>query len=170
VRKSVPEERRSAIKPAGKTAAAPGNEPGPAPKEMATSATKPAAESDTARHGNGSPKKSVAAATASVLTAGARAAARLVQLNSKLNPVSWRTRAKGGARALPLTDEAMVQAELSLDRVKVVRNDLSDSDLEIVPAKKPPQVPLPAPVPTAEKASEGGWGRVTGRLFGIGKT
>jgi hypothetical protein len=29
-----------------------------------------------------------------------------------------------------------VQVELSLDRVRVVRNDLSDSDLEIVPARK----------------------------------
>jgi hypothetical protein len=28
-----------------------------------------------------------------------------------------------------------VQAELSLDRVKVVRNDLSDADVEIIPAK-----------------------------------
>jgi len=145
--KSLPTEQRSAMKPEVKPDAAP--------------ATK----------GVSSPKKAVAAATASVLTAGARAAARLAQLNSKLNPVSWRTRAKGGARALPFTDKAMVQGELSLDRVKVVRNDLSDSDLEIVPAKKPSQVPLPAPaLATAEKSPEGAWGRMTGRLFGAGKS
>lgn len=33
--------------------------------------------------------------------------------------------------------ERPVQAELSLDRIRVVRNDLSDSDLEIVPARVP---------------------------------
>jgi hypothetical protein len=32
----------------------------------------------------------------------------------------------------------MVQSELSLEGVKVVRNDLSDSDLEIISARCPP--------------------------------
>ena len=43
----------------------------------------------------------------------------------------WRKRA-----AVPRFDKAPVQAELSLDRVKVIRNDLTDSDLEIVPASR----------------------------------
>jgi hypothetical protein len=34
--------------------------------------------------------------------------------------------------------KAPVQGELSLDRIKVVRNDLSDADLEIVPARPKP--------------------------------
>jgi hypothetical protein len=107
-----------------------------------------------------------------VVAAGAKAAARVLRLNSKLNPfVGW-ARPKGGARALPRTN-ALVQGELSLDRVKVVRNDLSDSDLEIVSAKKPS--PPPAPAPAAELAatvssSPRAWERVTSRLFGAGKT
>jgi hypothetical protein len=56
----------------------------------------------------------------------------------------------------------MVQAELLLERVRVVRNDLSDSDVEIVPVK--PQDPR-----AVEKQADGGWEKVTGRLFGAGK-
>ena len=37
-----------------------------------------------------------------------------------------------------------VQGEFSLDKVKVVRNDLSDSDLELVAASKPVTAPEPA--------------------------
>jgi len=37
-----------------------------------------------------------------------------------------------------------VQAELTLDKVRVVRNDLSDTDLEIVRAKKSPAPQAPA--------------------------
>jgi hypothetical protein len=54
---------------------------------------------------------------------------------------------------------APVQGELSLEKVKVVRNDLSDSDVEIVPsretrkAKTEPLVASPAPV--AENAVVG---------------
>lgn len=166
-RKSLTEAKRSAMKPEIKTAAAPATETNNS-SNQALAASAPA---EAPRHVSGLRKKTVAAATTSVVSAGARAVARLAKLNSKLNPISWRTRAKGGARALPLADKAMVQAELSLDRVKVVRNDLSDSDLEIVPAKKPPQVPLPAPVlAAAEKNVEGAWGRVTSRLFGAGKS
>jgi hypothetical protein len=65
----------------------------------------------------------------------------------------------------------MVQGELSLDRVKVVRNDLSDSDLEIVPAKQPSRSAVPAPELAATVSSPPrAWGRVTSRLFGAGKT
>jgi hypothetical protein len=105
-----------------------------------------------------------------VVAAGAKAAARALQLNSKLKPLFGWARPKGGARALPRTD-ALVQGELSLDRVKVVRNDLSDSDLEIVPAKKPSPAPAPAPELTATVSpSPRAWERVTSRLFGAGKT
>jgi hypothetical protein len=49
---------------------------------------------------------------------------------------------------------APVQAELGLDEVKVVRNDLSDADLEIV-AKKPKAVRGEKP---AEEAAEAKYG------------
>jgi len=105
-----------------------------------------------------------------VVAAGARAAARVLRLNSKLNPLFGWVRPKGGARALPRTDP-MVQGELSLDRVKVVRNDLSDSDLEIVPARKPSQPTLSAPeLAAAQGSPQRAWERMASRLFGAGKT
>ncbi len=67
---------------------------------------------------------------------------------------------------------AMVQAELSLDTVKVVRNDLSESDLEVVRVSRA-ATPI-SPPPLAEAAprlanSEPGWSAAASRLFGVGK-
>ena len=58
---------------------------------------------------------------------------------AKLNPVSL-------FRAAPNAVDnggATVQAELSLEKVKVVHNDLSDADVEIVPLKSRPAPVLP---------------------------
>jgi hypothetical protein len=50
---------------------------------------------------------------------------------SKLNPISmWR-----GPALATRSDQGPVQSELSLDSVKVVHNDLSDADVEVVPIK-----------------------------------
>jgi hypothetical protein len=70
--------------------------------------------------------------------------------------------------AVPQFSKPPVQAELSLDRIKVLRNDLSDADLEVVPAKtKPARAAVPmAPAPSAESQA----GRFTTRVFGVGKT
>jgi len=51
---------------------------------------------------------------------------------------------------MPTPRLGLVQVELCLDRVKVLRNDLSDSDLEIVPARAPvTKKARPEPVPSA---------------------
>ncbi len=68
---------------------------------------------------------------------------------------------------------SLLQGELSLDAVKVMRNDLSDSDLEVVRIKPP--TPAPAAKPAASdlpKATptETTWSRVTGRFLGAGKS
>jgi hypothetical protein len=63
-----------------------------------------------------------------------------------------------------------------LDTVKVVRNDLSEADLEVVRAQKGPVAPVGpvvAPVASAgpKKAARATallWGRITSRLFGAG--
>jgi hypothetical protein len=73
----------------------------------------------------------------------------LVAWTSKLNPVSaWRgSKVEAGNSARP-----EVQAELSLDTVKVVHNDLSDADVEVVPIKSRS---TPAPdLPPAKKSWE----------------
>jgi hypothetical protein len=81
--------------------------------------------------------------------------------------------------AIPQFKPALVQAELRLDSVKVVRNDLSDSDLEIVAAKTPKgsaTKPSPGPAEGASAPAAGqcettdsAWGRVGARLFGADK-
>jgi len=43
---------------------------------------------------------------------------------------------KAKSPPVPRFPKAPVQCELSLDRVRVVRNDLSDADLEVVPAQR----------------------------------
>ena len=55
----------------------------------------------------------------------------------RLNPFAWRGSRKPAAKsAPPRFSPAPLQGELSLDNVKVVRNDLSDADVEIIPVSK----------------------------------
>lgn len=69
---------------------------------------------------------------------------------------------------------AVVQGELLLEGIKVVRNDLSETDLEIVTAK--PAAPANAAAanpmaaaPVAPAGAEGAWDRIRSRLTGVGK-
>lgn len=66
----------------------------------------------------------------------------------KLNPLVWWDNRKPAQpkSAIPRFEKAPVQGELSLDNIKVVRNDLSEVDLEIVPMKARPAKPPPAPI------------------------
>ena len=69
---------------------------------------------------------------------------------AKLNPASiWR-----GPRPEAKNDSPpAVQAELSLDAVKVVHNDLTDADVEVVPFKSRPAAEIPD-LPPAKKPWE----------------
>jgi hypothetical protein len=75
-----------------------------------------------------------------------------------------------GKSALHEQAKGPVQCELSIDAVKVVRNDLSDADLEVIASLKP-LAPLPA-----KKSRDGlesialAWGRITARILGVGRT
>ncbi len=93
--------------------------------------------------------------------------------NSAVRAFLLWTRAKKARTFGHSNGQPMVQAELSLDGVKVVRNDLSESDLEIVRARE---------APAGKRADEvrggvepevvpAGPSRVppAGRLFGAGK-
>ena len=71
-------------------------------------------------------------------------------------------RRPAGGRTRPRLAKPMVQCELSLERVRVVRNDLSDSDVEIVARSAPA-------AEAVEKAPGGAWERVAERLFGAGE-
>jgi hypothetical protein len=81
----------------------------------------------------------------------------------KLNPISfWRD----ARPPMPEKGQRPLQAELSLDRVKVVHNDLSDADVEIVPIKSRtlPEVAEPI-LPPAEGGDS--WGRLGAKIFGV---
>ncbi|MST95031.1 MAG: hypothetical protein EXS33_07145 [Pedosphaera sp.] len=68
-------------------------------------------------------------------------------------------------RAVTAAIQPAVQSELSLDAVKVVRNDLSDADLELVPLGQATS-PFAPPAPRAITRM---WDRLTAQLFGAGK-
>jgi hypothetical protein len=81
-----------------------------------------------------------------------------------VHPARILRRAPRPARRATQQETKPVQGELSLERVKVVRNDLSDADLEVV------RVRASAPAATAgvEQTVNGqnAWGRLATRVFG----
>lgn len=92
----------------------------------------------------------------------------------KIKPLSyWNDRQ---ARAKTQTIKSIkpaLQGELSLDRVKVIRNDLSDTDLEIVSVTNLEQSKRLEPVRDLETESAPiriSWGRLKSRIFGVGQT
>ena len=102
-----------------------------------------------------------------------RLAALLSGWQVKLRGLFARSGSKAAKSAIPRFPKPAVQGELSLERIQVVRNDLSDADLEIVPARPiaTPATATPAPrlIVKAEGAKSA-WGRVTSRILGAGRT
>ena len=102
-----------------------------------------------------------------------RLAALLSGWQVKLRGLFARSGSKAAKSAIPRFPKPAVQGELSLERIQVVRNDLSDADLEIVPAKPmaTPATATPAPrlIVKAEGAKSA-WGRVRSRILGAGRT
>jgi hypothetical protein len=102
-----------------------------------------------------------------------RLAALLSGSQTRLFGLFARPSGRAAKPAIPRFPKPPVQGELSLDRIKVVRNDLSDADLEVVAAKPPAAPAATAPVPRAvEKAdvTKSAWERATTRFLGAGKT
>lgn len=89
----------------------------------------------------------------------------------KLRALFPRPASRPARATLSSPNRPPVQGELSLDKIKVVRNDLSDTDLEIVPLQSPTARTGATPVlQVVERVAQGGmtWGRFSG-LFGAGK-
>jgi hypothetical protein len=84
--------------------------------------------------------------------------ARATSWAGKLNPISmWR-----GSALAAQSAPCPVQSELSLDSVKVVHNDLSDADVEVVPIKSRTADETAVPVlPAPEKS----WEFLAERMF-----
>ena len=96
-----------------------------------------------------------------------RAVALVSRWRAKVSVLLWRPRLKTAKPAIPRFTKQSVQGELSLEKIKVMRNDLSDADLEVVQARQPAAQASAAPTARTEKSSEvgeGTWGQVTARM------
>ena len=85
------------------------------------------------------------------------ATARATTWISKLNPISIFSPIASLSDKNPMP----VQVELSLEKVKVVHNDLTDADVEIVPMKSRPARQAAADLPPAKKS----WGVLGERIM-----
>jgi hypothetical protein len=84
---------------------------------------------------------------------------------SRRNPISmWLYSQPAAQNVLPV-----VQSELSLDSVKVVHNDLSDAEVEVVPIKSRPAREAAKPV-SAPAGGENSWSRLSAKFFGANAT
>ena len=104
-----------------------------------------------------------------------RAVALLSGWRAKVSRLLGRPCGKPAKPAIPRFTKQPVQpmqSELSLDKIKVVRNDLSETDLEVVTVRQPAAPSIHAPGPRSEEVTgvlQSTWGRVTTRIFGAGK-
>jgi hypothetical protein len=77
----------------------------------------------------------------------------------KWNPLKlFKRRVAQPKSVIPQFGKETVKGELSLERVRVVRNDLSDADLEVVPAGA-------AGGANKQSRTDGAWGRLAARIF-----
>ena len=93
--------------------------------------------------------------------------------SGKLKALLARRARKPARVATPFATKLAVQGELSLDRIKVVRNDLSDADLEVIGAKPAPSAAVNALArQSAERAEFGAltWRRLAARVCGMNKS
>ncbi|EEF60436.1 hypothetical protein Cflav_PD3406 [Pedosphaera parvula Ellin514] len=93
---------------------------------------------------------------------------RMKDFFKKMNPLPQLAVLKvGGKTKAHKPVRTHVQTELSLEKVKPVRNDLSDSDLEVVSPKRAqlPKGPQPYLKPLT-KTEPTTWNRLTSRFFG----
>ncbi len=63
----------------------------------------------------------------------------------------------------------LVQSELSLEKVRVKRNDLADSDLELVLKKKKKTKPVFSSTQSNNNLPRAGWSELAAKLFEIGQ-
>jgi hypothetical protein len=95
----------------------------------------------------------------------------LEDCKARLASIIARRRSKPAKSAIPRFDKSPVQTELSLDQIRVLRNDLRDADLEVVAARPPTPAAAPAkPAEVKPAVAETAWGRVTNRIVGASKS
>ena len=106
------------------------------------------------------------ALTSRLISATRRSAAWL----GKTNPFSrFAESARSKKSTIPCFTKPPIQSELCLDKVQVVRNDLSDADLEVVAVAAPVASQGVKSAGQCETAGNA-WGRLTTRMFGSTQT
>lgn len=103
----------------------------------------------------------------------ARKPAAFVGWVTKINPLAILRRLKPGAERSPRPRpaRAAVQGELSLEKVKVVRNDLNDADVELMPARSMVTTSASSAVlPAMAKTGPTTWNRLTSKFLGAGQS
>jgi hypothetical protein len=101
-----------------------------------------------------------------------RVVALLSGWKARVSRLPGRRSGKPEKPAIPRFTKQPVQSELSLDKIKVVRNDLSEADLEVVVARQPSAPTISAQGSRSEERTvvpQSTWGQVTTRIFGAGK-
>ena len=102
-----------------------------------------------------------------------RAAALVGEWKGKLTGMIGRVRVKAAKPAIPRFQKPPMQGELSLAKVKVMRNDLSDADLEVIAARVATAPASSEPALRSAKdvgVAESSWRGATAGVFGAGKT
>jgi hypothetical protein len=97
-----------------------------------------------------------------VLPALPEAGPRKKRMAGQWNPFSFWRRWRP---TVPQRPQPPMQAELSLDRVKVVHNDLTDADVEVVPIKSRTASEGEAPMVPPAQAGDS-WSRLSAKIFG----
>ena len=116
------------------------------------------------------------AAIRAVSTASAAKAVKAAVANEGKHPVpgmatrqGWRAFFSLAARTKPRTRRPWVQGEMTLDTVRVIRNDLNEADLEVVPAKMEAK-PEPASPAVVQPAEGSAWSRAAARLAAVARS
>ncbi len=78
----------------------------------------------------------------------------------------WRSWFSFFGRFKPHARRPLVQGEMTLETLKVVRNDLSEADLEVVPAKLAP-IAEPAPAANDTQATCSVWSRAAAQFLSV---
>ena len=87
-----------------------------------------------------------------------------------LKPKSGPVSSPGARHCASSAADRLRQGELALDHVKVVRNDLRESDIVVVRAEQPNPAQTAGPVPLAAEIKSNGsrWNGAVARLFSAG--
>jgi hypothetical protein len=97
---------------------------------------------------------------------------KLAGLLKKLNPLAHLPKRQPNGRSVkPKAARAAVQGELSLEKVRVVRNELNDCDIEFVTTKTVVSTGAAGTIqPEKPRPGLTTWGRLTSRVIGAAET